>query len=62
MNEYGWLKNYWLGSQELVIVYRGGTHHVLDSYENYESVYSGFYKDCIKYCENMEIEYLESLF
>lgn len=55
-------KNYWLGSQELVIVYRGGTHHVLDSYENYESVYSGFFEDCIKYCENMEIEYLESLF
>jgi len=53
--------NFWLGDNELVIVYREGTHHVLESYGNYSTVFSGAYDKCVEYCKNREISYLESI-
>lgn len=55
------LDNFWLGSCELVIVFRDGRHYVLDSDENYNPVFNGHYNECVEYCKNMVIEYEESI-
>lgn len=54
-------KNYWLGSNELVIVFRNGTHHVIEVFENWETVFTGNYEQCIEYCDNRVISYQESI-
>lgn len=54
-------ENFWLGDNELVVVFRGGTFYVVDSYENYNTVFSGHFEDCLEYCKNREIDYLESV-
>lgn len=54
--------NFWLGNNELVIVEGKGTHHVLEGFEDYESVFTGNYKACLDYCKKREIDYMESLF
>lgn len=53
--------NFWLGNNELIIVERKGAYHVLESYENYESVFVGTYKECLEYCKNLEIAYMEEV-
>lgn len=53
-------QNFWLGGNELIIVYINGTHHVVEAYEDYNSVFTGDFKKCLEYCKNREIEYAES--
>ena len=54
--------NRYLGANELVLVFRNGTHCVLEEYEYYEPVFSGHYEDCVKYMDRREAEYLEEKF
>lgn len=54
--------NFWLGSNQLVIVEGKGTHRVLEAFEDYESVFTGNYKSCLDYCKKRENDYMESLF
>ena len=54
--------NRYLGDNELVLVFRNGTHCVLEEYEYYEPVFSGHYEDCVKYMDRREAEYLEEQF
>jgi len=54
--------NLWIGSEELIIVFRNGHHYVLDSYEDYEPVFDGFYDDCVAYLRKRWAEYQESLY
>lgn len=49
-----------LGNQELVIVYKGGTYIVRDSWEDYSIVFRGSYEKCYAYCKEQERDYLES--
>lgn len=53
--------NFWIGSNELVIIYRSGRHYVLEAYEDYEPVFNGNYEQCRQYCEMREVEYRESI-
>lgn len=53
--------NIWLGANELVIVFRSGTHFVIEKYEDWQDVYQGTYAQCVKYCENRSLEYEESI-
>lgn len=55
------IKNFWLGSNELVIVFRNGTHSVIEKFENWKDVFCGCLEECMKYCSNREIEYEESI-
>lgn len=55
------VKNFWLDNNELVIVYRNGTHHVIEAYEDYNTVFTGKIEDCLTYCKNREIAYMESI-
>lgn len=54
-------KNIWLGSNELVIVFRNGKHRVIESYEDYKTVFTGQFEKCQEYCKNREIAYMESV-
>ena len=54
-------KNFWLGCNELIIVFRNGTHHVIEAYENWKKVFTGHIEECIKYCKIREKEYEESV-
>jgi hypothetical protein len=54
-------QNFWLGSNELIIVFRDGTCHVIEQYEDWETVFTGRYEECLKYCKSREIEYKESI-
>lgn len=53
-------KNYWLGSNELVITQQNGTHHVIEKFENWKAVFSGHIEQCLKYCWDRVIDYEES--
>ena len=53
--------NIWLGNNELLIRFRNGTHVVLEKYEDYEVVFTGKYDECVRYCKDREIAYLESI-
>ena len=53
--------NFWIGSNELVIIYKSGRHYVLEAYEDYEPVFDGDYEKCRKYCEMRKVEYIESI-
>jgi len=55
------IDNYWLGNNELCIVYRDGTHYVLERDENYKPVFQGHYGECVDYCERRWIDYQESI-
>ena len=52
--------NFWLGSNELCIIYRDGRHLVVERYMDYDVVFDGTYADCLDYCKSREIEYLEN--
>ncbi len=54
--------NFWLGSNELVIVERPGFFAVLEAWENCEEVFRGSYAECRAYCKKRLDEYEESLF
>lgn len=53
--------NYWIGGNELIIVFRNGTHMVLEGYEDYEPVFVGSFEKCVKYCDDRWTEYQESI-
>lgn len=54
-------KNFWFGCNELIIVFRNGTHHVIEAYENWKTVFTGNIEECIEYCKRHEIEYMEAV-
>lgn len=54
-------KNFWLGSDELVIVFRNGIHHVIEAYEDYNTVFIGHFEKCLEYCKNREIAYMKNV-
>lgn len=54
-------ENFWLGCNELIVVFRNGTHHVIEAYENWETVFTGHIEECIGYCKRREIEYMEAV-
>ena len=54
--------NFWLGNNELVIINRDGTHHVIEKYEDWEPVFSGKYEACRSYCVEREREYYSDPF
>ena len=54
--------NIWLGSNELVLVSRDGTHYVVEKYEDYNPVFQGHYEECVDYMKAREVDYLESLY
>lgn len=51
--------NFWIGNNELVIVFRNGIHHVLERYEDYEPVFTGRYEKCREYCKSREADFLQ---
>lgn len=54
-------KNFWLGCNELVIVFCNGTNYVIEAYENWRTVFKGHIEECIEYCKRRETEYEESI-
>ncbi len=52
--------NFWMGGEELTIVYMNGTHAVLSNWED-EPLFTGSYNACREYCLTREVEYLESI-
>ena len=61
------MRNDWhIGCQHYWIRFFNGTHEVRrtedDDYTPIETVFTGHYEDCIKYINEREIEYKESLF
>lgn len=57
-----WEKNFYIGANELIIVFKLSMlkYYVLEEYENYEKVFSGSYLECLEYCEERLIRYLEN--
>lgn len=55
-----YMQNYYVGANQMVIVFRDGTCHVLEEYENYDSVFTGTFAQCFAYCEDRNLKYLES--
>lgn len=55
------VNNFWIGNNELCIVCRGDKYHVIEEYENWESVFNGLYDECVEYCEQRDIDYKESV-
>lgn len=55
------VENFWLGCNELVIVFRNGIFHVIEKFENFDSVFFGHYEECLDYCKNRVNEYEESI-
>ena len=54
--------NLFMGSNELIVIYRNGTHHVIEKDEDYNEVFIGSYEKCCEYCKNRNIDYLESFY
>ena len=54
--------NFWLGSNELVIVFRNGQHIVweIDNDER-KTVFTGHFDKCLEYCKSREVEYMEGI-
>ena len=52
--------NFWLGSNELVIVDRGYPCRIVERYEDYDVVFIGTYQQCYEYCMKRELDYAES--
>lgn len=53
-------KNYWLGCNELVIIQKNGTHHVIEKFENQKTVFVEQIEKCLEYCWDCVIDYEES--
>ena len=51
--------NRWIGQDELVIYYDGGTYHVFENDDD-TPVFSGSYEKCLEYIEKAEIAYKEA--
>lgn len=54
-------ENYWLGSNQLVIIFNNGTHHVTEEFENWKTVFDGSYEACLEYCKIRQNKYIESI-
>lgn len=54
-------KNFWLDNNELIIVFRDGTHHVIEEDIGYEVVFTGHFEECVYYCEQRLRDYYESV-
>ncbi len=55
------IKSYWLGNNELIIVFTNGKHHVKESHMNYDVVFLGQLEACVEYCERREVGYMASV-
>ena len=57
--------NFYIGSCEYIIIYRNGTHHIIDVFDEevYDTgvIFTGHYGECLEERERMEITYAESL-
>lgn len=56
------IKNFYLGNRELIIIYKNGTHAVLDSFNDYDSVFTGYIESCYSFIADLEQSYYEELF
>ena len=56
-----YVQNYYIGANQLVIVYRDGSHRVLEEYEDYGVVFMGTFGQCLEYCKQRELSYLERI-
>ena len=54
-------QNFYMGDNELVIVFRNGTHVVIEKYDGYNEVYGGSFGQCYAYCITRVREYEESI-
>lgn len=50
--------NVFIGNNELRIVAKSGNYQVIEEWENWKTVFSGKYSDCVKYCDNRYIDYV----
>lgn len=50
--------NVFIGNNELRIVAKSGNYQVIEEWENWKTVFSGNYSDCVKYCDNRYIDYV----
>lgn len=50
--------NIFIGNNELRIVAKSGTYQVIEEWENWKTIFSGNYSDCVKYCDNRYIDYV----
>ncbi len=55
------IKKYFIGNNELIIVFKNGKHHVKESHMNYDIVFSGQRKACVEYCKRREVGYMVSI-
>lgn len=52
------MQNVFVGNNELRIVAKSGNYQVIEEWENWKTVFSGNYSDCVKYCDNRYIDYV----
>ena len=50
--------NVFIGNNELRIIAKSGNYQVIEEWENWKTVFSGNYSDCVKYCDNRYIDYV----
>lgn len=53
-------ENFWIGDNELVIIWKDGRYAVNEAHENYECVFWGSYEACFNYCQKRLMAYEES--
>ena len=58
--------NFYLGAYEYIIVFRNGTHHIVDIWQSevYDTdgvIFTGHYDKCLEERKRMEIAHAESL-
>ena len=56
------LYNTYLGGNELIVSCKGGACVVIESYRDYEIVFTGSYTECVNYCNYRFVDYQVSLF
>jgi len=61
-------ENFYAGNTEYVIIYKNGTHHIMEiayldnGNDNSEIIFTGHYEKCLAEKERIITEYAESLF
>ncbi len=56
-----YMNHFWLGNNELVIIRYQERYQVIEMYEDWKEVFTGKYMECLEYCKNREVEYMESI-
>ena len=54
------MQNVFIGNNELRIIVKGGNYQVIEEWENWRTVFSGNYSECVNYCNNRYREYIIS--